>query len=194
MNYRHLSLTLAVISGIVSVNHFIQTPLYGFVKMFIPDAVVYTIVAIPVIAYLANRSVFSIPYFIVLLMLTILPSATGFEVFEGILDSIYYLGFRDISKEIAGLLNFPFSMETAYIIFSAFIVSVFAEGVENHRVFESNHGKGYGYLPTFMLVLVILAAYYNILSGIPRLDAGFVQALIAAFAILMALWAMWWWK
>ncbi|MBE8539094.1 hypothetical protein [Geoglobus acetivorans] len=194
MNYRYLALTLAVASGLISVNHFVQTPLYGFVRMFVPDVAVYTIVAIPVIAYLSNRSVFSTPYLTVLLMLTILPSATGFELFEGILDSIYYLGFRDISKEIAGLLNFPFSMEIAYTIFSAFIVSVFAEGLENHRVSERDHGTGYSYLPTFTLVLIILAGYYRLLSSIPSLDAGFMQALIAAFAILMALWAMWWWK
>lgn len=191
MNYRTVSLAIAEIAGILALYHFVNTPLSRILSMFIPEVSYLFLLAVPVILYMASKQPYSFSYFFILLIVITIPSAVNFELFEGILDSLYFLGLKSTSRAIAEILNYPFPVNTAYFISASYIISIFIEEIQSRKGFGGKY-EFVEFLPTIFLTSGLLFIFLKLFTGFEVTEVTPLIALVTAFIIAFAISLMRW--
>ncbi|WP_202318372.1 hypothetical protein [Archaeoglobus neptunius] len=180
-----LNLLIAEIAAYYTYEQFVSSPL----RFFIPYPAEILLFAIPLIGMLFRRP-FSFYYYIFLVFFNISPFLPASETFEGVIDTLYALGFSGIAESIYGAFsNFSGTAESLLIITWLYITSEVIQGnYESIKAAKENgvtiEGELLTYAPAIAFSLLILLIYPAIASigfevKIDRIIAGLIG--IAAF-------------
>lgn len=194
MKYRFASLLAAMFATYVAIQSFSTTGVFGMLSLILSPQFIYLLFAIPLIMFLSGKKVFGPAYLTVLLILTLTPMFSDSEVFEGVVDSLYYLGFEGLSKTIVNL--FPFSDVTLqmFAVTSLYLLSLYLDRIEEYE--RDLHREGYSYTayPTVAILIVMLFAFYHLMPVLFGLKTygEFIYGLTAVFLLVVAIGVIWW--
>ncbi len=194
MRYRVLAAILAVISGFLAVEAFRRTSLYGVLTLIMPSWIIYAVPALPVLGFLSERKVFGSGYYASLMILALIPSIQESEVFEGILDALYSLGYESISRMVLEMFPYQDSFSTAALITMLYILGIYSENLDEYEKELRSHGYSFSLLPTLVFLVIVISAIYPNLNRIDvagMLRANFPHAVVALIAFSLSLITLW---
>ncbi len=193
MRYRFLSLVFSILAGTVAVETFRETLFYGILSMVLPPWIFYGVIAVPVIGFISEKRVFSTGYYIALVILVLIPSIQDSELFEGVIDAIYYLGYETLSRSIFDLFPYRDSLDSLFTVTALHLAGIYSENLE---AFERRlNAEGYRFTVTpslFLLMLTVGFVYINLdrISSISA-ESNFVYALISLLLLSFSIMLIW---
>ncbi len=188
-----LRFALSEIAVIVTLLLLTQTPLYPFLPFLAP------LMLIPLIS-LPFRNPFSLPLYVVLLLLASSPLLSKSETFSAALDVLYYFGYEGVARSARDFFSmFPEIDVMPYILGITFLYasSSFLEGLEEViRKLKEEGIECRGCRLSAVPAIAIAASLYFavLLLRVPaasvKLDpflVGLAAAFTAAVALILAL-------
>lgn len=193
MKYRIASLVIAILSGIIAVETFRQTVIYGMMSLVLPQWIPYAVLAAPLIGFMAEKRVFSLGYYIALTVLILIPLIQDSEVFEGMVDAIYSLGYGEISRTILGMFPYHDTFLTLTLITFLYIAGIYFENMDGIESRLKAEGFGFTLLPTPIFLALVLSAIYLKIDAILSFKTGsdFIYAIVAITVFSFSVIALW---
>ena len=196
MRYRLASLASALLATYVAVQAFSTTGVYGIASLFLSPQFIYVLFVVPLVAFALGKRIFGNAYLSLLLILTVSPMLQDSEVFEGIVDSLYYLGFEGFSKAIVNMFPLRDSMLQVFAVTSLYLISLYLDRLEEYESELRREGYKYSAYPTVITLALLLIAFYTLQPHMLeiRVHGDFVYGAAAAFILVAAIGAIWWLK
>ena len=196
MRYRLASLASALLATYVAVQAFSTTGVYGIASLFLSPQFIYVLFVVPLVAFALGKRIFGNAYLSLLLILTVSPMLQDSEVFEGIVDSLYYLGFEGFSKAIVNMFPLRDSMLQVFAVTSLYLISLYLDRLEEYESELRREGYKYSAYPTVITLALLLIAFYTLLPHMLeiRVYCDFVYGAAAAFILVAAIGTIWWLK
>ena len=194
MRYRVIALILAIFSGFLAVDAFRNAALYGIINLIMPSWIPYTVIALPVLGFFADRRIFGSGYYISLMVLALIPSIQESEVFEGIVDAIYSLGYESVSRTILEMFPYQDSFSTAALITLLYIFGIYSENLDEYERELRSQGYNFSLAPTLAFLALVIAIIYTNLNRINMtvmFKASFLYAVIALTIFSLSVTALW---
>ncbi|WP_457591349.1 hypothetical protein [Geoglobus sp.] len=196
MRYRLASLASALLATYVAVQAFSTTGVYSIASLFLSPQFIYVLFVVPLVAFALGKRIFGKVYLSLLLILTVSPMLQDSEVFEGIVDSLYYLGFEGFSKAIVNMFPLRDSMLQVFAVTSLYLISLYLDRLEEYESELRRKGYKYSAYPTVITLALLLIAFYTLLPHMLeiRVYGDFVYGAAAASILVAAIGAIWWLK
>ncbi|NOY10823.1 MAG: hypothetical protein GXO67_01790 [Archaeoglobi archaeon] len=196
MKYRFAGLAASILATYVAVTTFAATRVYSIASMILSPDFAYLLFAVPVVSFLAGRRVFGTGYLTFLLLLSLTPMLSDSEVFEGIVDSLYYLGFESFSRSLADLFPFRDSLQSVLLVSMLYIASSYFERLDEYEREIRAEGFSYSPIPTAVALVAVLFAVYTLVQSFqpPPTPSNLIYGLAAAFLLVISLAMAWWWR
>ncbi|WP_456370713.1 hypothetical protein [Geoglobus sp.] len=194
MSYRITSLVLSAVAGVIAVQTATSTGLFRILAMLIPQELVYVVVAIPLISFLLGRKVFGTSYLALLILIALTPMLPDSEVFEGVVDSLYYLGFKDLSRTLLDIFHLRDVYLQLFLISSLYIVSSYLERIEEYGKKLRSEGYAFSLHPTMLALVAVLSALYTLPADWADLSlpGDYLYGIAGALLLVVAISVMWW--
>ncbi len=195
MKYKFISLIISFVSGIISIEVFTKTVVYKMMTLILPAWLPYAILTIPIFGFLAGKRVFSLGYFNILMILTLIPITQESELFEGVVDAIYSLGYQDLSRAVMEIFPYQDTISNLFLITFLYIIGIYSENMDRYEEKLRNDGFHFSLYPTLIfLVLILLAIYPNTeMLAVPDLRSdlivGIISLILFSFSVIL-IWRM----
>ncbi len=191
MIYRVFSLILAIAATYLAIESLKPLPAFHFVSLFLPTGIIYLLFLIPVISFIYGKKVFGNRYFALLLFISILQMISDSELFEGIIDTLYVLGFEETSRFLLNLFTFRGSILTPFLISSMFLISSYAERISE----DMDKNYRFSRVPTLVMLTAFLILFYTAGKAlIHSFSADLLVGLIAIFLVVGGVAFLWWYR
>lgn len=194
MSYRIASLILSVIAGIIAVQTATTTGLFRILTMLTFPEFAYLVIAIPLISFLLGRKVFGTGYLALLILIALTPMLSESEVFEGVVDSLYYLGFEGLSRTLLDIFHLEDAFFQLFLISSLYIVSSYLERIEEYGKKLRDEGYAFSLRPTMLALVAVLSALYTLPVELLylKLQGDYLYGIAGALLLVVAISIMWW--
>jgi len=191
MIHRIFSLILAITATYLAIESIKPLPAFHLLSLFLPSGIIYLLFLIPVLSFIYEKKVFGNRYFALLLFISILQMLSESELFEGIVDTLYVLGFDETSRFLLNLFTFNGSILIPFLISSMFLISSYAERIAE----DVDRDYSFSRLPTLVMLTAFLILFYAIGKAfLQSFSNDFLIGLIAVFLIVGGVASLWWYR
>ncbi len=193
MRYRFLSLLISILAGIVAVETFRDTLIYAMLSVIMPSWIFYGVLVAPLLGFVRERRVFGTGYYFILVILALIPSIQDSELFEGLIDAVYYLGYEMVSRSILDMFPYTDSFNSLFLITALHLAGIYSENIEVYERKLETEGYRFTLIPSLFLLTLTAGLIYTNLGRITSTttEPDFVYTLISISLLSFSIIFIW---
>ena len=193
MRYRFLSLLISILAGIVAVETFRDTLIYAMLSVIMPSWIFYGVLVAPLLGFVRERRVFGTGYYFILVILALIPSIQDSELFEGLIDAVYYLGYEMVSRSILDMFPYTDSFNSLFLITALHLAGIYSENIEVYERKLETEGYRFTLIPSLFLLTLTAGLIYTNLSRITSIttEPDFIYTLISLSLLSFSIIFIW---